>query len=109
MLLNFWATWCAPCYAELPVLQALFIQKPQALQVVGISLDDTSDKNVQSFLQKNNIQYPNAYANSKMTQAYGTDIGLPISVLIDGNGIVRSVHFGLLRQADIPELLDHLK
>ena len=44
-----------------------------------------------------------------VTQVYGTDIGLPISVLIDGNGIVRSVHSGLLRQADIPELLDHLK
>src|SRR5690242_2600837 len=59
VLLNFWATWCAPCRQEIPLLVRLQAQyAAQGLQVVGIATDETNEKDVQAFLKRMVVNYP---------------------------------------------------
>lgn len=58
VLVNFWATWCAPCMAELPALEQLYQSlRSQGFTIVGIAVDDTLD-NIKEAVQKNGITYP---------------------------------------------------
>ena len=90
VLLNFWATWCAPCQIEMPVFNA-WQQKygPQGLQVVGISMDDGIAP-VRKVVKKLKTNYPIAMGDAKLGERYGGVMGLPLSYLIDRNGVVRA-------------------
>ena len=86
VLLDYWATWCAPCKIEVPHLVEL--QKkygPEGLQIVGISMDDDS-ATVRTFAREFAINYPVALGNAQLAQAYGGVLGLPVAFLIDRNG-----------------------
>lgn len=86
VLLDYWATWCAPCKIEIPHL--IELQKkygPQGLQVIGISMDDGL-KPVKSFAQELGINYPVALGDVKVAEAYGGVLGLPVVFLIDRQG-----------------------
>jgi len=86
VLLDFWATWCAPCKIEVPHLVAL--QKkygPQGLQIVGISMDDDAAP-VRAFAQEFSINYPVVLGNTELARSYGGVLGLPVAFLIDRDG-----------------------
>jgi thiol-disulfide isomerase/thioredoxin len=90
VLLNFWATWCAPCLAEMPVFSAWQQQYgPQGFQVIGISMDDDAVP-VRKLLTKRKTTYPIAMGDAKLGERYGGVMGLPLSYLIDRNGVVRA-------------------
>jgi thiol-disulfide isomerase/thioredoxin len=90
LLLNFWATWCAPCQAEMPVF-AGWQRKygPQGLQVIGISMDDDAAP-VRRLLAKLKLNYPVAMGDARLGQRYGGVLGLPLTFLIDRDGVVRA-------------------
>ena len=102
LLLNFWATWCAPCVEEMPMLSALQRERAgQGLQVLGISVDDPG--RARAFAQGLDLAYPvlfgagpsGAGAAMLVGRRYGNASGmLPFSVLIDAGGIVRWTHLG---------------
>ncbi len=80
VLLNFWATWCAPCKLEMPWL--IELQKQYASQgftVLGVSEDDPPASAVSAFAQKMGINYPVAMANDAVGKAYGGVDSLPTS------------------------------
>jgi thiol-disulfide isomerase/thioredoxin len=86
VLLDYWATWCAPCKIEVPHLVEL--QKKygsQGLQIIGISMDDDSAP-VETFARDLAINYPVALGNAPLAQSYGGVLGLPVAFLIDRNG-----------------------
>jgi cytochrome c biogenesis protein CcmG/thiol:disulfide interchange protein DsbE len=86
ILLDYWATWCAPCKIEVPHL--VEFQKKygsQGLQIIGISMDDDFAP-VQTFARDFAINYPIALGSAKLAQAYGGVLGLPVAFLIDRNG-----------------------
>jgi cytochrome c biogenesis protein CcmG/thiol:disulfide interchange protein DsbE len=86
ILLDYWATWCAPCRIETPKL--IELQKrygAQGLQVIGISMDDEVEP-VKSFAQELRINYPVALGDVKVAEAYGGVLGLPVVFLIDRQG-----------------------
>lgn len=90
VLLNFWATWCAPCQLEMP----RFVQwqrqyGPQGLQVIGISMDDDPAL-VRGLYAKLKLNYPVAMGDEKLGELYGGVLGLPLTYLIDRNGEVRA-------------------
>jgi len=94
VLLNFWATWCAPCLQEMP----LFAQwqtryGPQGFQALGVSMDDTDDpvKRLQFKLQLN---YPLIMGDAKLGELYGGILGLPVTYLIDRQGRIRARYQG---------------
>jgi peroxiredoxin len=87
VLLDFWATWCAPCRREMPGYEGLYLRyKDRGFAVVGIAAD--SDARVVSrFAKKLGITYP-LLINGMDVQRYGVD-GLPTTILIDGSGLIR--------------------
>ena len=90
VLLNFWATWCAPCQIEMPMFARWQEQyRPQQLAVIGISMDDDSEP-VRRMIHAQRIDYPVAMGDATLGQRYGGVLGLPLTFLIDRNGIVRA-------------------
>ena len=83
-LINFWATWCAPCMAEMPALQALHAKfKDSGFQVVGIAVDDTQE-NVRDAVKNFGITYP-VILDSKDQSKRGYQVkGFPESFVLDG-------------------------
>jgi thiol-disulfide isomerase/thioredoxin len=90
VLLNFWATWCAPCQVEMPMFSRWQEQYglPQ-LAVIGISMDDDSEP-VRRMVHAQHINYPVAMGDAALGRRYGGVLGLPLTFLIDRNGIVRA-------------------
>lgn len=106
VLLNFWATWCAPCQIELPKFEAW--QKTyggQGLQVIAISMDD-GDSPVRRTVRRLHLTYPVALGDAKLGEEYGGVLGLPITFLIDRNGIVVAKIKG---ETDLAELEARVK
>jgi len=108
VLLNFWATWCAPCLLEMP----RFVQWQRqygksGLQVVGVSMDD-EDSPVRSLDRKLNLNYPVVMGDEKLGELYGGILGLPVTYLIDRNGVVRARFQGEADLGKIEEQLKHL-
>ena len=90
VLLNFWATWCAPCQVEMPVFAAWQQQfGPQGFEIIGISMDDSAAP-VQRLVSRLKLNYPIAMGDERLGARYGGVLGLPLTFLIDRNGIVRA-------------------
>lgn len=108
LLINFWATWCAPCLREMPMLMELQAEYGAAgLQVVGIALDDV--QSVRDFVERLGISYPilvGATDVIETSRAYGNVAGLlPFSVLVDKDGIIRWQYAGEIQRDTIITML----
>ena len=95
IVLNFWATWCVPCRAEIPTLVALQTKYgKQGLQVVGVSIDDPVEK-MKPFVVKYKMNYPalTAFNNEKILDTYGPMVVVPWTVIIkrDANACVKHI------------------
>ena len=90
VLLNFWATWCAPCRIEMPMFSRWQKQYgPSGLAIIGISMDDDT-RPVRKLVNALSIDYPIALGDAALGKRYGGVLGLPLTFLIDRKGIVRS-------------------
>ena len=90
VLLNFWATWCAPCLIEMPVFNTWQQQYgSQGVQVIGISMDDNVAP-VRKLVAKLKTKYPIAMGDARLGERYGGVMGLPLTYLIDREGVVRA-------------------
>jgi thiol-disulfide isomerase/thioredoxin len=109
MLLNFWATWCGPCRAEVPDLVALQGKYKDRLQILGLVVDDDDKEAIQKFIAEFGINYPTAIVTDEIRLQYGGIPALPTSFLIDEQGRVVQKHEGLrdpvLYEVEIRSLL----
>jgi len=109
VLVNFWATWCPPCRAEMPGLESLYEAKHAAgFTVVGVSLDEKAPPEVAAFLYDHHIAYPVAMATPEVVAAFGGVSSLPTSYLIDRNGRVRYTVQGMFAGVALRAALDRL-
>jgi len=106
VLLDFWATWCAPCEVEMPVFASWQRQYgPQGLRVIGISMDDDAAP-VRSLVSRLKLNYPVAMGDARLGNRFGGVLGLPLILIIDRNGFVRAQFQG---EADLKVIEKQLK
>lgn len=100
VLLNFWATWCGPCKAEIPIFVDLQEEYRDDLVIVGFSVDDPADK-ARAFAEEFKINYPVllGLGRDEVQDAYGPIWGIPTSFLISRDGQVCKKHMGIAPRA----------
>jgi peroxiredoxin len=109
VILDFWATWCPPCRAEIPGFIELQKQyQQQGLVVVGISLDQGGADVVKSFMQKMGVNYPVVLGNQKVSDAYGGIEGIPTTFVIDRQGRIANKHLGLTAKEEFVKEIEPL-
>ncbi len=93
IILDFWATWCGPCIAELPHLQQLYeeFKDDNGIFIVALSTEN-SQQLVADFIRKNNYSFPVGFAGGA-TSKFDVD-GIPTTILLDTNGFIRYRHIG---------------
>src|SRR6202048_2598784 len=95
VLLNFWATWCGPCRAEIPDLIALQRKYKDQLQIIGLTVDDDDASMVKEVVTETHINYPVAMSSSEVRIQYGGIAALPTSFVLDTQGRAVQKHEGL--------------
>lgn len=91
VLFNVWATWCHPCRAEIPELQAIHAKyQPRGLELVGVSIDsDGADDAIRSFMQEFKMSYPIWRDPDERVSTQFMLVGVPATFLIDKQGVLR--------------------
>jgi thiol-disulfide isomerase/thioredoxin len=102
VLLNVWATWCAPCRDEIPYLQSLYETHRRAgLEVVGVSVDARGqDAAIRGFAKDFGMTYPIWRDPDERVQTLYLALGVPASYLIDRAGILRWRRLGIISESD---------
>ena len=97
VLLNFWATWCAPCKIEIPWFQE-FQGKYQSrdFQVLGVSMDEDGWDAVRPYMAQHKFNYPVVIGNDAVGKLFGEIDDLPTTFIIDRTGRVVRKHVGLI-------------
>jgi len=103
VLVNFWATWCPPCRAEMPEL--IRMQREYAshgLQIIGITYPPETKTRVQRFARSLKVNYPIILGTRQIRARFSSEEVLPLTVVIDRNGKVNDIISGIL----LPEEFD---
>jgi thiol-disulfide isomerase/thioredoxin len=95
VLLNFWATWCGPCRAEIPDLVDLQKRYADKLEIIALATEEDDPDQVRHFVLRSGINYRVAMASDEVVREYGGIAALPTSFVIDTQGRVVQKHVGL--------------
>ncbi len=96
LVINFWATWCPPCRREIPDLVAAYKElNGQGLEILGLSVDETTGPALLEWTRKTGINYPVALATPEIVTAYEPGDFIPATIIVDRKGFIR------FRQAEL--------
>ncbi len=97
IFINFWATWCSPCRAEIPgFVEAYEEYKDKGMQIIGISVDSFGSDKVRDFVEKYEITYPVAMATNQIVRDFELGRAIPETIIIDKSGYLRHKHIGYM-------------
>src|SRR5262245_14219230 len=97
VLVNFWATWCPPCRAEIPDLVALQEKYRGQLQIIGVSQDEDSPEAVRRFASEYKINYPIVMHSPELRRYFPNVYALPTTFVIDRETRIVQKHLGMLK------------
>ena len=108
LVVNFFATWCVPCKAELPLFESRFVKMaPKGLAVLGADEQEDGAR-VRAFVRAHGVTFPVVIDQGPAIDTYGGD-AIPTSVFIDSSGVLRAVHVGEMTpgmlDADLQKIL----
>lgn len=104
--LNFWATWCPPCVRELPHIQAKYEQYKDKIHFLAISLDGEQAAPA-AFIPSKGYTFPVGYGNEReISRAYNVE-AIPLSYIIDTNGVIKAKTMGSMDEADLERFLQN--
>ena len=109
VLVNFWATWCPPCRAEMPGFEEEYTKRQaDGFTVVGVSMDQAPPSVVASFVRDHGITYPVALGTDAVVAGFGGVNAFPTSFLIDRRGRVRYTVEGIFAPVTLKAAVDRL-
>ena len=89
VLLNIWATWCAPCVAEMPSMEKLYQElKDEGFEILAVSVDESGAETVNPFMKKHKLGFPVLLDTKGDIKTLYQATGIPESFIIDGEGII---------------------
>jgi thiol-disulfide isomerase/thioredoxin len=103
VLVNFWATWCPPCRAEIPDLVALQSKYRDTLVVLGVSEDEIAPEEVKAFATAQKMNYPIVMATPELAKTFKGVSALPTTFVVDPDGRIQMRHVGMINP-DVTEL-----
>lgn len=94
VMINFWATWCGPCRQEMPQLDEIFARyEPAGFTLLGVNIDDDSAR-AQRLAEELGVSFPVLFDDSQDVSRLYDVQAMPMTVMVDRSGTVRSVHYG---------------
>jgi len=102
VVLNFWASWCAPCRTEIPDISAFAESNPE-VQVIGVAVED-AEVAAREFATEIGASYPLALGSQHVEDSYPR-LGLPVTYVIDEDGVVREVFNGIVNETTLTDLV----
>ena len=96
-VINFFATWCPPCKAEIPGFVEVYNRhRSEGFELVGISLDTDTRGNLAGFLMSNKVGYRILFGDLATARAYGGVASLPTTIFVGKDGEIKNVHVGYM-------------
>jgi thiol-disulfide isomerase/thioredoxin len=109
VLINFWATWCLPCRAEIPDLIKMQRQyRAQGLRIIGITYPPENISEVRRFTQKLKVNYRVAMGTKATKSLFTSSETLPMTVVIDRDGVVRNMVEGIMYGEEFEQMVKPL-